>query len=183
MRLTFRGCSTWQVNGFGGIDFNRTDLTADRLTEAIERMRATGVTRCLPTLITSSFERFAASARLLATSTHAAIAGIHMEGPYVSPTDGARGAHPRRAGRSCQRRRLQTTSGCGNGTHRAGHARPGGVRRLAVDRISGRDRRPRRDRSHRGDSAADCATPSRPARRWRRTWATAVRRCCRAIPT
>ena len=29
-------------------------------------MRETGVTRCLPTLITSSFDRFAASARILA---------------------------------------------------------------------------------------------------------------------
>jgi N-acetylglucosamine-6-phosphate deacetylase len=58
-------------------------------------MRATGVTRCLPTLITSSFEQFAASVRILARSPHAAIAGIHMEGPYVSPDEGPRGAHPR----------------------------------------------------------------------------------------
>jgi hypothetical protein len=57
-------------------------------------MRRTGVTRCLPTLITSSFDRFAASARVLSHSSHPAIAGIHMEGPYVSPDDGYRGAHP-----------------------------------------------------------------------------------------
>jgi N-acetylglucosamine-6-phosphate deacetylase len=84
-----------QVNGFGGVDFNAPGLTADRVAEALERMRATGVTRCLPTLITSSFERFAASARVLARMTDAAIAGIHMEGPYLSPDEGARGAHPR----------------------------------------------------------------------------------------
>jgi N-acetylglucosamine-6-phosphate deacetylase len=53
------------------------------------------VTRCLPTLITSSFERFAASARVLSRLSSPAIAGIHMEGPYLSPQDGARGAHPR----------------------------------------------------------------------------------------
>ena len=58
-------------------------------------MRETGVTRCLPTLITSSFDRFAASARVLTRMTRDAIAGIHMEGPYISPEDGARGAHPR----------------------------------------------------------------------------------------
>jgi len=84
-----------QVNGFGGVDFNAPALTADRVSEALARMRATGVTRCLPTLITSSFERFAASARVLARMTDAAIAGIHMEGPYLSPEEGARGAHPR----------------------------------------------------------------------------------------
>jgi N-acetylglucosamine-6-phosphate deacetylase len=84
-----------QVNGFGGIDFNAPDLTVARATEALERMRGTGVTRCLPTLITSSFDRYAASARVLARVSHPAFAGIHMEGPYVSPEDGARGAHPR----------------------------------------------------------------------------------------
>jgi len=32
---------------------------------------------------------------VLARMTDAAIAGIHMEGPYLSPEEGARGAHPR----------------------------------------------------------------------------------------
>ena len=94
MRVTLPGLFDLQVNGFGGIDFNGTHLIADRVAEALERMRATGVTRCLPTLITSSFERFAANARVIADVSHAAVAGIHMEGPYVSPVDGARGAHP-----------------------------------------------------------------------------------------
>ena len=52
-------------------------------------MRVTGVTRCLPTLITSSFDDFAACARVLAGVADPAIAGIHMEGPYISPEDGA----------------------------------------------------------------------------------------------
>jgi N-acetylglucosamine-6-phosphate deacetylase len=93
--LTFPGLFDLQVNGFGGIDFNARDLTADRASEALDRMRATGVTRCLPTLVTSPFEQFAASARVLARLPSAAVAGIHMEGPYLSPEDGARGAHPR----------------------------------------------------------------------------------------
>jgi N-acetylglucosamine-6-phosphate deacetylase len=95
MRIDLPGLFDLQVNGFGGIDFNAPDLTADRVGEALERMRATGVTRCLPTLITSSFEQFARSARVLARLSSAAIAGIHMEGPYLSPEDGPRGAHPR----------------------------------------------------------------------------------------
>jgi len=84
-----------QVNGFGGVDFNAPSLSADRCAEALERMRPTGVTRCLPTLITSSFDDFAASARVLARMTDPAIAGIHMEGPYLAHDDGPRGAHPR----------------------------------------------------------------------------------------
>lgn len=95
MRVELPGLFDLQVNGFGGIDFNAPDLTADRVGNALDLMRATGVTRCLPTLITSAFEQFAASARILARSLHPAITGIHMEGPYVSPEDGARGAHPR----------------------------------------------------------------------------------------
>ena len=95
MRLELPGLFDLQVNGFGGIDFNAPDLTADRVSEALERMRATGVTRCLPTLISSSFEQFAASARVLARVSDPAMAGIHMEGPYLSVEDGARGAHLR----------------------------------------------------------------------------------------
>ena len=91
-----------QVNGFAGVDFNDpSSCTVDGVTRAIEAMRATGVTRCLPTIITSSVDHFAACARAIARHPHAgdsdggAIAGIHMEGPYISPLDGFRGAHPR----------------------------------------------------------------------------------------
>jgi N-acetylglucosamine-6-phosphate deacetylase len=95
MRIELPGLFDLQVNGFAGIDFNAPDLTTDRVVEALERLRATGVTRCLPTLITAPFAAFAASARVLARAGHRAIAGLHMEGPYISPEDGARGAHPR----------------------------------------------------------------------------------------
>ncbi len=94
MRVELPGLFDLQVNGFAGVDFNSPDLTADRVGHALDRMRATGVTRCLPTLITGSFDQFAASARVLAGVRDPAIAGIHMEGPYISPADGARGAHP-----------------------------------------------------------------------------------------
>jgi N-acetylglucosamine-6-phosphate deacetylase len=95
MRLELPGFFDLQVNGFSGVDFNGSDLTADRVAFALERMRSTGVTRSLPTLITSSLERFAGSARILVRMSDPAIAGIHMEGPYLSGVDGPRGAHPR----------------------------------------------------------------------------------------
>ena len=95
MTLEFPGFFDLQVNGFAGVDFNAPDLTAGAVNAALDRLRATGVTRCLPTLITSSFDRFAAAATVIAGVTDAAIAGIHMEGPYLSSEEGARGAHPR----------------------------------------------------------------------------------------
>lgn len=95
MPIELPGLFDLQVNGFGGIDFNGSDLTPERALTALERIRATGVTRCLPTLITSPFEAFARNAGILAALESPAVAGLHMEGPYLSPEDGPRGAHPR----------------------------------------------------------------------------------------
>lgn len=95
MRIELPGLVDIQVNGFAGIDFNSPGLSPEQIGRALTALRATGVTRCLPTLITSSFDRFAMCARALLAVNDSAIAGIHMEGPYISPADGARGAHPR----------------------------------------------------------------------------------------
>lgn len=95
MRIQLPGFFDLQVNGFAGVDFNAPDLSPDAVSLALAHLHATGVTRCLPTLITSSLDRFAACAGVIARMPDAAIAGIHMEGPYLSPLDGARGAHSR----------------------------------------------------------------------------------------
>lgn len=81
-----------QVNGFAGIDFNDPGVGHEELARAAEAMRGTGVTRFLPTLITSPLDHFARCARTLASFSHPANAGLHMEGPYIAPA--ARGAHP-----------------------------------------------------------------------------------------
>jgi N-acetylglucosamine-6-phosphate deacetylase len=96
-RLTFPGLFDLQVNGYAGVDFNAPGLTPDDVGLAIRQLRKVGVTRFLPTLITSSLEHFAACVRVIASESDRAIAGIHMEGPYISPHDGPRGAHPRTA--------------------------------------------------------------------------------------
>jgi N-acetylglucosamine-6-phosphate deacetylase len=95
MQLEFPGLFDLQVNGFGGVDFNSPLTAAEEVARAIEQLRGTGVTRFLPTLVTSSFECFAKCAHTLVQSRHPAMVGLHMEGPYISPEDGARGAHPR----------------------------------------------------------------------------------------
>jgi N-acetylglucosamine-6-phosphate deacetylase len=93
MMIEAPGFFDLQVNGFAGVDFNDPDCSPEQLQHATDRLRATGVTRYLPTLVTSSLERFARCARAILQFAHPAVAGIHMEGPYISPQDGARGAH------------------------------------------------------------------------------------------
>lgn len=104
-----------QVNGFAGVDFGDPALAPDALLRAAEAIGKTGVTRFLPTLITSSFETFSACARVIARTDAPAIAGIHMEGPYISPEDGYRGAHARAFVRGADlddfRRRQDSASG------------------------------------------------------------------------
>jgi N-acetylglucosamine-6-phosphate deacetylase len=99
VRIECPGFFDLQVNGFAGVDFNRPGRTPEELARAVAALRATGVTRFLPTLITSSLAHFASCAAALAefddAAGGAAMAGIHMEGPYISPADGPRGAHPR----------------------------------------------------------------------------------------
>jgi N-acetylglucosamine-6-phosphate deacetylase len=95
MRVDSPGFFDLQLNGYGGVDFNDPSVTPEDVSRALDALQDTGVTRCLPTLITSSFEDFAASARAVVACGHPAVAGLHMEGPYISPDDGPRGAHPR----------------------------------------------------------------------------------------
>jgi N-acetylglucosamine-6-phosphate deacetylase len=95
IQLEFPGFFDLQVNGFAGVDFNNPNVSLEQVQHAIVAMRATGVTRLLPTLITSDLESFAQCARTLVRLEDPAIAGIHMEGPYIAEADGPRGAHPR----------------------------------------------------------------------------------------
>ena len=95
MTLDFPGFVDIQVNGFAGVDFNSADVTVDHVRDALAALRTTGVTRVLPTLITGPLDRFVSCVRTILDVNDPAIAGIHQEGPYISPTDGPRGAHPR----------------------------------------------------------------------------------------
>jgi N-acetylglucosamine-6-phosphate deacetylase len=89
-----------QVNGYAGVDFNDPSITADALDHALERMLASGVTGCLPTLITAHphelQERFEALDRAVATSRLGPqmVPGFHLEGPFFNPQPGYAGCHP-----------------------------------------------------------------------------------------
>ena len=88
-----------QVNGFGGVDFNTPGITQDSLEHSLEKMLASGVTTCLPTIITGSethllnclydLETLRNSSDLAKTM----IAGYHLEGPFLSALPGFSGCH------------------------------------------------------------------------------------------
>ena len=90
-----------QVNGFMGVDFNDPVVPLADLTLSLRAILQTGVTRCLPTVITGGPDDMLGCLRnlrrvQLEIENGHAIAGFHVEGPYIGPEDGPRGAHPAR---------------------------------------------------------------------------------------
>jgi len=88
-----------QINGYMGVDFSDQELTPDQMHKATYALWKEGVTSYLPTVITRDQERLARSFALLAQSRKdeilsLSIPGFHLEGPYISPVQGYRGAHP-----------------------------------------------------------------------------------------
>jgi N-acetylglucosamine-6-phosphate deacetylase len=90
-----------QVNGYHGNDFCRGDVTADQVVAAARELADAGVTSFCPTVTTNSLPSMESSLRSIARACETSslardrILGIHLEGPYLSPEDGPRGAHPR----------------------------------------------------------------------------------------
>lgn len=89
-----------QVNGFAGVDANDPATSPDAYARMTAALRARGVTRFLPTVITADLPRMAACLRAAVRAAEVepavadAVPGLHLEGPFLSPEDGARGAHP-----------------------------------------------------------------------------------------
>jgi len=87
-----------QINGYIGVDFADQDLTLDGIRKATKALWQNGVTSYLPTVITNSEEKLLNSFKVLATAFDdneigKSIPGFHLEGPYISPVAGYRGAH------------------------------------------------------------------------------------------
>jgi N-acetylglucosamine-6-phosphate deacetylase len=90
-----------QVNGFAGVDYNSPDASHEQIAQSIRAQFACGVTRFFPTVITGSPENMSAALHHLASAKASIAEGramedFHLEGPYISPEDGPRGAHPAR---------------------------------------------------------------------------------------
>jgi len=89
-----------QVNGYAGIDFQQDDLPETDLLHAVDQLGQACCDRILFTLVTDDWEamtRRLARARRLRDAHPAlgrAIAGWHVEGPFLSAETGYCGAHP-----------------------------------------------------------------------------------------
>ncbi|MEM6846365.1 MAG: amidohydrolase family protein [Bacteroidota bacterium] len=90
-----------QINGIHGVDFNDLSLTPPDLLDITYLLSKQGVTTFFPTLITNADENILYLLNTIKQACEAyplvdnCIGGIHLEGPFISREDGARGAHPR----------------------------------------------------------------------------------------
>lgn len=90
-----------QINGCDGHSFNSPNLTSAAVRNVVTVCRRHGIGFLCPTLVTNGFEAlqhgFTTLRRTCAEDAELARAlpGFHLEGPYISPEDGPRGAHPR----------------------------------------------------------------------------------------
>jgi N-acetylglucosamine-6-phosphate deacetylase len=102
-----------QVNGYGGVDFNQDGLTSAGLNNACESLERDGVNGILATIVTEAIDimaaRLANLVRVRAESESAmrVVRGVHIEGPFLSPETGYRGAHPADAIRPANRDEMQ----------------------------------------------------------------------------
>jgi N-acetylglucosamine-6-phosphate deacetylase len=90
-----------QINGCDGHSFNSARLTTETVRHVVDVCRKHGIGGLFSTLVTNGF---AALQHGFATLRRAcdgdpvvgrAVPAFHLEGPYISPEDGPRGAHPR----------------------------------------------------------------------------------------
>lgn len=88
-----------QLNGFAGYSFGGTKSSPQAASEIVRKQWEFGIGGICPTITTNSRERMLSSIRRIREACadreiNNSILGIHIEGPYISPVDGPRGAHP-----------------------------------------------------------------------------------------
>jgi N-acetylglucosamine-6-phosphate deacetylase len=90
-----------QINGCDGRSFNSPSLTVEDVRHVVRVCRKHGIGGLCATLVTNSAEAllhgFTTLSRACETDADIAraIPALHLEGPYISPEDGPRGAHPK----------------------------------------------------------------------------------------
>ena len=84
-----------QFNGCGGVNFTSATLTREEVRTVVQAAAASGLGGFCPTVITADFATIRhAFATLAAAECATMMPAFHLEGPYISPLDGYRGAHP-----------------------------------------------------------------------------------------
>jgi N-acetylglucosamine-6-phosphate deacetylase len=94
-----KGFIDLQVNGFLGIDFSAPGLDLEQVRTVVFALRERGTVSFCPTVITAPMDVYEQNLPILARAMSEPdlaphLLGIHLEGPFISPRDGARGAHP-----------------------------------------------------------------------------------------
>ncbi len=90
-----------QINGYSGCDFNGELDDPDIVIALAHKVIATGTTTFLPTVITASEENIVRALGTIARARRASplaartMPFAHIEGPFISPENGAVGAHER----------------------------------------------------------------------------------------
>src|ERR1039458_1189006 len=110
-----------QVNGYGGVDFNGDDLDPACVDAVCARLAGEGVDGILVTIITDFLPAMEARLKRLVElrgsipSLRQIMRGFHIEGPFINPAEGFRGAHPAdaviKADRSAMQRLLDAANG------------------------------------------------------------------------
>ena len=96
--IKIQGLVDLQVNGYKGVHFSDINLTRDDFVMACRGVFEAGTTAFLPTMITSPKKVYEHNLPVMAGLMHEAefrgkLLGFHIEGPFISAQDGARGAH------------------------------------------------------------------------------------------
>jgi N-acetylglucosamine-6-phosphate deacetylase len=135
-----------QVNGYQGHDFCSGEATIDDVVAVAEKLAGAGVTAFCPTVTTNSFVAMESSLRVIALACKKSglarerILAIHLEGPYISPVDGPRGAHPLEYVRNPdwdEFNKLQTAAGGGIGLVTLAPELPGALEFISKARKAG----------------------------------------------
>ena len=94
-----------QVNGYAGVDFSSPALTRADVEQVARALYRRGTLAFCPTVVTSPIEAYRQALPVLAEAMRrearpederrSRVCGIHLEGPFISPEEGAVGAHPR----------------------------------------------------------------------------------------
>lgn len=91
-----------QINGINGIDFNIPSVSIEDIEKATQFLLSIGVTTFFPTIVTNSTESILQMLGIINSACKSndlvnfCVGGIHLEGPFISPKDGAKGAHDER---------------------------------------------------------------------------------------
>ncbi len=96
------GLLDMQVNGYKGSDYSLEDFSERYVHNIIKSLAVSGATQHVPTFVSVPEKRLVRNLELTSKAINGfedvknAIAGIHIEGPFISSEEGPRGAHDRR---------------------------------------------------------------------------------------